>query len=108
MEAFVNDIAHPDSPNFGNHWTPEQVIEKFSPSSETVHTVKDWLLESGFTTERVRVTKTKGWVEVNATVEEAERLLNAEYHVYKHATGKEHVGEWIFYYLHSTQFEYTL
>jgi tripeptidyl-peptidase-1 len=32
-------------------------------------------------------------LEVNATVEEAERLLKSEYHVYEHESGKEHVCE---------------
>ena len=35
----------------------------------------------------------QSWIKLNATVEEAEKLLNAEYHVYKHVSGKEHVGK---------------
>jgi tripeptidyl-peptidase I len=93
MEKYLTDVAHPDSPNYGNHWTAAQIAAKFAPSHETVQTVKNWLLESGFDSKRIRVTATKGWIEVNATVEEAERLLNAQYHVYRHSTGKEHVGE---------------
>jgi tripeptidyl-peptidase I len=95
IEHFINDISHPDSPNYGKHWTPAQVAEKFAPSHDTIQTVKDWLLQS-FSSERIRVAKTKGWIEVDATVEEAEKLLNADYHVYKHASGKEHVGEYLY------------
>lgn len=93
IDQYINDVAHPDSPNYGNHWTAAQVADKFRPSHDTVQTVKSWLLESGFAPERIRITKAKSWIELNATVEEAERLLNAEYYVYKHASGKEHVGE---------------
>jgi tripeptidyl-peptidase I len=93
MHEFVNDVAHPESPYYGKHWTAAQVAEKFSPSHDTIQTVRDWLSESGFAPERIHVKKTKSWIELNATVEEAERLLNADYYVYKHASGKEHVGE---------------
>lgn len=42
--------------------------------------------------DRVHVSKTKGWVMLNATVAEAEALLATEYHVFEHDSGKEHVG----------------
>jgi tripeptidyl-peptidase I len=93
IDKYINDIAHPDSPNYGNHWTAAEVAEKFAPSIDTVDTVKNWLLESGIAAKRIRVTNTKGWIELNATVHEVEKLLNAEYHVHKHASGKKHVCE---------------
>jgi tripeptidyl-peptidase I len=94
IDQFINDVAHPDSPNYGNHWTAAQVVEKFAPSRDTIQTVRTWLLDSGFAGERIRVTSTKLWVELNVTVDEAEKLLNTEYHVYKHASGKKHVCEY--------------
>ena len=103
IDEFINDVAHPDSPNYGNHWTPAQVAKTFAPSSETIQTVKNWLLENGFAAERLHVTNTKGWIELNATVDEAESLLNAEYHVYKHVNGKEHVGESLHFFQHLTR-----
>jgi len=95
IEQYINDVAHPDSPNYGNHWTAAQVAKKFAASHDTIQTVKAWLLDSGFARERIRVTNFKGWIELNATVHEAEKLLWAEYHIYKHITGKEHVCEYI-------------
>jgi tripeptidyl-peptidase-1 len=93
IEQYINDVAHPASTNYGNHWTAAQVAEKFTPSHDTIETVKTWLSDNGFARERIRVTKFKGWIELNATVQEAEELLWAEYHVYKHASGKEHICE---------------
>ncbi|KIJ15544.1 hypothetical protein PAXINDRAFT_62902, partial [Paxillus involutus ATCC 200175] len=49
-------------------------------------------LESGFESDRINLTPNKGWIEVSATVEEAERLLQTEYNLYAHTTGKEHVA----------------
>ena len=92
IDDFLNDVANPDSPNYGNHWTAGQIAATFAPSDDSIDTVRNWLSGNGFGSDRVKLTKTKGWIEVNATVEEAERLLLAEYHVYNHESGKEHVG----------------
>lgn len=27
---FLEDVSHPDSPNYGKHWTPKKVAETFS------------------------------------------------------------------------------
>jgi tripeptidyl-peptidase I len=92
LDEFLNDVAHPDSPNYSNHWSPERVAETFAPSIETVGAVRSWLADNGFDRSRVRVAPTRLWIQVNATVEEAERLLRAEYYVYRHDSGKEHIG----------------
>ncbi|KAJ7456010.1 peptidase S8/S53 domain-containing protein [Mycena galericulata] len=93
LEGLLDDVSHPDSSNYGMHWTPARVAEHFAPSDEATHAVTSWLADSGFATERVRVSKSKGWVMVNATVEETEKLLSTEYHVHVHeASAKEHVA----------------
>jgi tripeptidyl-peptidase-1 len=75
------------------HWTPARVAEHFAPTDETVHAVTSWITESGFAKERVRVSQSKGWVVLNASVAETEALLNTEYHIYVHeSTGKKHIG----------------
>ncbi|KAJ7885104.1 subtilisin-like protein [Mycena olivaceomarginata] len=92
LQELLNDVAHPESPNYGDHWTPARVAEYFAPSKEAIHAVLSWISESGVARDRVRVSKTKGWVMLNATVAEAESLLNTEYHVYEHDSGTEHVA----------------
>ncbi|OAX42805.1 hypothetical protein K503DRAFT_766419 [Rhizopogon vinicolor AM-OR11-026] len=89
---FLYDVSHPESTNYGKHWTAGEISRKFSPSDETVSTVRDWLVKSGLASERIRVSPTKGWINVDVTVEEAERLMNTEYHVYTHKSGQEHVA----------------
>ncbi|KAG1727664.1 peptidase S8/S53 domain-containing protein [Suillus paluster] len=80
IEAQLYEVSHPDSPNYGNHWSPGQVAAKFAPSTESIETVRTWLIESGVEPHRVKISPTKGWLEVTSTVEEAENLLLAEYH----------------------------
>jgi len=92
IDEFLNDVAHPHSPNYSKHWSPKQVAETFAPSAEAVDTVRSWLLNNGFDPQRVRVKSTGAWIEVNATVEEAERLLRTEYYIYQHENGRKHVG----------------
>ncbi|KAJ7637005.1 subtilisin-like protein [Roridomyces roridus] len=93
LEELLNDVSHPESPNYGMHWTPARVADHFAPSDEAVDAVTAWLADSGLGKERLRVSRNKGWVMVNATVAETESLLHTEYHVYVHElSGKEHIA----------------
>lgn len=90
---YLMEVSHPESTEYGKHWSAGDVFRKFSPSAETIGAVRAWLEENGFDSSRTKLTRNRGWIEVQATVEEAERLLQTEYHVYGHETGQEHVGE---------------
>ncbi|KAJ7595053.1 subtilisin-like protein [Mycena floridula] len=92
LEDFLMSVSHPDSAEYGQHWSPEKVVETFAPAPSTISAVKEWLIGSGFSPERVRLTANKGWITVNATVAETERLIEAEYHVYNHTSGVEQIG----------------
>jgi tripeptidyl-peptidase-1 len=92
MEALLYEVSHPGSPNYGNHWSASQIAAKFAPSTESIETVRSWLIESGVEPHRMKLSPTKGWLEVASTVEEAENLLLAEYHVYDHQTGTKHIA----------------
>ncbi|KAI0344783.1 subtilisin-like protein [Trametopsis cervina] len=93
IEELLMDVSHPDSPNYGNHWSASEVASMFRPSSETVDTVRDWLHTGGIEPSRVRLSNSGGWLEANVSVAEAERLLKTEYHVYNHAlTDIKHFG----------------
>ncbi|KAF9228451.1 hypothetical protein BS17DRAFT_877685 [Gyrodon lividus] len=89
---YLMEVSHPKSENYGRHWTAGDVFKTFAPSKESIEAVRSWLSESGFESDRVNLTPNKGWIEVSATVEEAERLLQTEYNTYGHTTGKEHVA----------------
>ena len=92
LEELLMSVAHPDSPTFGQHWSPERVVEHFAPSAATVSEVKNWLIASGFHPTRIRVSNNKGWIDVNATTSEVESLLNTEYYVYTHPSGHEQIS----------------
>ncbi|KAJ3820218.1 peptidase S8/S53 domain-containing protein [Lentinula raphanica] len=92
IEEYLYDIADPSSPNFGKHWTPAEVARTFAPSSESLKVVHEWIIENGIPEENVKVSSSKGWIEVATTVGEAEELIHADYHVYQHESGQEHVA----------------
>ncbi|KAJ7843350.1 subtilisin-like protein [Mycena olivaceomarginata] len=92
LEDLLLSVSHPESPTYGQHWSPEQVVDLFAPSHETIAAVKNWLVDSGVSHDRLRLSPSRGWIAVNVTVEEAENCLNAEYHVYTHSSGAEQFG----------------
>ncbi|KAF8073566.1 subtilisin-like protein [Lyophyllum atratum] len=93
VEEMLLAVSHPESPTYGQHWSPAKVVDTFAPSHDTIGAVTDWLAVAGIPRERLRLSASKGWIELNATVAEAENLLNAEYHVYSHVeSGDEQIG----------------
>ncbi|EFX03902.1 protease s8 tripeptidyl peptidase [Grosmannia clavigera kw1407] len=79
-EAWLMDVSHPGSANYGKHWTTDEVIKAFQPTDVTVDSVMRWLVEeSGIAKERITHSDNKAWLAFDATVAEAERLLHTEY-----------------------------
>ncbi|KAI0696743.1 subtilisin-like protein [Cytidiella melzeri] len=93
IEEYLLDVSHPESSNYGNHWSAAEVADMFRPSSETVDVVREWLVKEGIDPSKIQLSKNGGWIEAKVSVAEAEDLLKTEYHVYNHATtGVKHVG----------------
>ncbi|KAJ7624321.1 subtilisin-like protein [Mycena polygramma] len=92
LEDLLLSVSHPDSPSYGQHWSPAQIVDTFAPAHETIAAVKAWLVNAGLAEERLKLSASRGWIAVDATVEEAENLLHAEYHVYTHPSGAEQFG----------------
>ena len=80
-EKWLMDVSHPQSSQYGRHWSQEEVVAAFAPSQHTVDTVTVWLTESGgIDRSRISRTRNEAWLAFEATVEEAERLLLTEYY----------------------------
>ncbi|KAF8273155.1 subtilisin-like protein [Lactarius quietus] len=92
LEDLLMDVAHPDSPTYGQHWSPEKVVDFFAPGESTVCSIRTWLNASGIAEDKIRLSPNKGWVELNVTVATAERLLDTEYHIYEHPSGAKQIG----------------
>lgn len=94
LEKMLMEVSHPESPQYGQHYTAAEVVDLFSPSKETIEAVTHWLTESGISRNRLRLSANKGWIHLNATAAEVEELLKAEYHVYTHPSGDEQIGKY--------------
>lgn len=93
LDEYLLDVSHPESPNYGKHWTTAQVADTFAPAPESIDTVRTWLASVGVAPQRVRLAPGKVWLELNATVAEAEKLLATDYKVYAHESGAHKLGE---------------
>lgn len=94
LEELLEAVSHPESPTYGKHYSPSEIVETFAPSKATIDEVTNWLLGAGISRDRLRLSVNKGWIHVNATTAEVEDLLKAEYHVYTHPSGVEQIGDW--------------
>ena len=92
LEELLLSVSDPESASYGQHLSPEDVIKKFSPSDDTIDLVTGWLVESGFDRSRIKLSPNRGWLQVESSVAEAERLLNAEYYTYLHPSGVQQIG----------------
>jgi len=61
------DVSHPESPNYGKHWTLAQVAKVFAPDKKSIDAVRSWLLErvegegEGFAKSRVDAGEYCSW-----------------------------------------------
>ncbi|KAF8263524.1 peptidase S8/S53 domain-containing protein [Lactarius quietus] len=92
LEDLLMDVAHPDSPTYGQHWTPEKVIDFFAPGESTLCSIRTWLSASGISEDKLRLSPNKGWIELNVTVAFAELLLDTDYYIYEHQSGAKQIG----------------
>ena len=88
LEEYLMEVSHPASEKYGQHWSAKQVAETFQPASEAFDSVTEWLTSSGISPGRISKSQSLGWLNFDATVEEAENLLKTEYHVYQHENGQ--------------------
>ena len=94
LDAYLLDVANPRSQNYGKHWSHAKVAETFRPSKTTVDAVHAWLAaDNGISPDNIQLSRNGDALHVNVTIAEAERILGAEYNVYRHGeTGLERVG----------------
>ena len=87
LDDYLMEVSHPQSEEFGKHWTAKQVAETFAPTKESLNEVLNWLQSSGIPKERVQQSQSLGWLNFDATVAELENLLKTKYHEYMHPSG---------------------
>ncbi|THV45499.1 hypothetical protein BGAL_0482g00140 [Botrytis galanthina] len=87
LERQLYQVSDPSHQKYGNHLTSEEVDELVRPSSQTLDSTHEWLLENGIDASSLRYSSAKDWIHLSIPVKDAERLLDTEYHVYEHEAG---------------------
>lgn len=95
-EELLMGVSDPDSPKYGMHYSPDQIVDLFSPATDSVESVREWLHDA-FDVSRVKYNKAKGVSTltcsllsphshsgiqsffVNVTIAEAEDLRKSQY-----------------------------
>ena len=78
-------VSYPESPSYGKHYIPADVVDTFAPS-ETITAFTNRFIDSGFAPNRLHLSAKKGWLSLEATTSGVGGLLRAEYHIYSHTS----------------------
>ncbi|KUI69579.1 Tripeptidyl-peptidase sed1 [Cytospora mali] len=77
------ELSNPDSSIYGQHMTAEEVVDFFAPQQASVDIIIDWLVSSGISRDRIGQSVNKQWIQLDASTEEAEGILFAEYYIWE-------------------------
>jgi tripeptidyl-peptidase-1 len=86
---WLHEVSDPDSERYGKHWTAKDIAEAFAPSDDTISAVKAWLASHNIGEDRIKHGQSMGFLQFDASVDEAENLLNTKYNVYEHSESKQ-------------------
>lgn len=87
IEQHLMEVSDPEHERYGQHLSHEEVNAIVAPSEEALEAVQSWLADHGIT-DWVH-NHAKDMIHCSIPIEKAERLLDTEYHVYKHEDGSE-------------------
>ncbi|KAK2609355.1 hypothetical protein QQS21_002136 [Conoideocrella luteorostrata] len=90
---YILEVSDPQSAKYGQHYKPNQVADLFAPSTETIDSVKTWLVKSGIPSDKITLSKSKGWLHFETTVAKLQSLVKADYNVYNNLHSRDdHIG----------------
>jgi tripeptidyl-peptidase-1 len=78
-EKFLS-VSDPMSPEYGKHWTLEQIHALVRPSDEALNSVNQWLTQF----KDITITDRNDFIIVDTNVQTAESMLQCKYHIWTH------------------------
>jgi tripeptidyl-peptidase-1 len=85
LQQTLEAVSDPNSPQYGQHLTMEEISSLLSPSYEHLALVDQWLSEHNVT--QGSSTSPKDLVQLELTVEQAEAMFATQVHEYTHTDG---------------------
>jgi uncharacterized protein (TIGR03437 family) len=80
LEAFLDDLQSPSSPNFHKWLTPEQFGDRFGLTGNDLGKITSWLRASGFTVNDVA--RGRHWIAFSGTAAQVSAAFRTEIHRY--------------------------
>lgn len=105
FEQKVIDMSTPDHPTYGDHMNTHEIKRMLQPTQETLTSVLTWLEAAGISQ---HVAVEHDWINMNVTVAQAEKLLDAKYSYFRDDDGKRTVLRTLSYSLPAELHEHIL
>ncbi|PGG95836.1 hypothetical protein AJ79_09845 [Helicocarpus griseus UAMH5409] len=80
-------VSTPGHPRYGKHMKRGEVKDFLRPRSEVSDQLMAWLIAEGISSDKIK--NDGAWIRFDATVEQAERLLNTRFYYYTEDQSKE-------------------
>lgn len=87
LRKHLFEISDPKHARYGQHLSADEVNELVKPSNDALSQVQDWLESHNILGSSLGFSQAKDWISVKLPVEEAEKLLDTDYAVYRHEDG---------------------
>jgi tripeptidyl-peptidase-1 len=84
LEKALLDVSNPDSPRYGQWWSADEISRLSAPAPASVAAVKKWL-KAAFGERVVMDDSFEGFIDVTVPIAAAERALNTDFLLFKHA-----------------------
>ncbi|PKI85504.1 tripeptidyl-peptidase I [Malassezia vespertilionis] len=92
IEQELDKTSDPDSPEYLQHLSKDQVLEMLKPADNATETVKNYLQQSGVPKKHIKSSATGDWVLVKVPARHASALLgDAKFSVYRHKESQEEI-----------------
>jgi subtilase family serine protease len=88
LDALINDLYNPASPNYKQFLTPDQFDQRFGPTAEDAGKVQHFILARGLKIDEISSDRT--YVKVSGTAKQVEKAFGVTINNYKNDKGKKY------------------
>lgn len=82
LERHLYEISDPSHHRYGQHLSKSQVEDLASPSEDSLHLVKGWMVDHGVHIENISYSPSRDWIKISVPIHLAEDLLSTKFHIY--------------------------
>ncbi|CAL1700397.1 unnamed protein product [Somion occarium] len=91
LERHLYEVSDPFHERYGQHLSKEEVEALVTPHPESIHSVNEWLASHGLTESALTRSPANDWVRVKVPISLAEKMLDTEYHVWRHTKDDNYI-----------------